>query len=50
MNSILRKKTMKIIPVYNENTKHHFVSEDYLKPYLPDKDGTDNQTLTSAFR
>ena len=42
MNSTLRKKTMKIIPVYNENTKYHFVSKDYLKPYLLDEDGTDN--------
>ena len=41
---------MKIIPIYNENTKCHFVSKDYLKPYLLDKDGTGNQILTSALK
>ena len=50
MNSIKRKKTMKITPIYNENTKHHFVSKDYLKPYLVDENKTGNLILTSALR
>ena len=41
---------MKILPVYNENTKQYFVSKDYLKPYLLDEDGTGNKIITSALR